>query len=436
MTTASGNGALGAAILDDPAALRARLAELGLFFPVADRPFVGSGSPIGSPLRAGGFELANRVSLLPPVAGDAGEEGEPSPATLERWRGYGLGGAALIWGEPIAVCESGRSHPAQLLPHPGALADLRAAVAGAREERWGERGWCLGLGLGHAGRWAVDAAGTSAPRPVRRHDALDARAGVGAEQELLSDLVLEGIGEEIIRAAHLAWNAGFDFVDLVHTGGELLHELLGAESRGGRYGGSLGARTRLLRRIIAGIAAEAPGLSIAVRLSLFDRLPGAAPVAADLAAGEEAPVPLDPAGAARPEGDAAPAASSRPGDPLEPFEVVALLRSLGVRIVAGCGGSPHYSPDLHRPGNRPSDTDTGVAEDPLVAVARHLAATRALKARFPDLLCVGAGYSALGPLLPHVAPATIERQWTDMVGLGRLANDDPTAAWSLIGAPE
>ena len=53
--------------------------------------------------------------------------------------------------------------------------------------------------------------------------------------------------------ARFAQEAGFDFVDIKQCHGYLLHEMLSAHTRPGRYGGSFENRTRLFREIVAGI---------------------------------------------------------------------------------------------------------------------------------------------------------------------------------------
>ncbi len=417
-----------------PARLRDRLEELNLSFPVADLPFVGPESPAAASFEVHGLRLANRIASLPSIGGDAGPDGEPTATTLRRWAEHGRGGASLLWSEAVAVSESGRAQPGQLLPHPDGLTALRKAAAEAREESWSsEKGWCIGLQLAHAGRWAIDSRGRPAPRPAMRHPYLDARSRTGESAQPLSDLELEGVGEDLIRAARIAWNAGFGFVDLHHGNGELLNELLAARTREGRYGGSLGARTRLLRRIIAGIRAEAPGLVIAVRLSLFDALPFESDP--DNARRPGRPIPLAPSELPYLHGFGVDTEEPESCDSSEPFEVVTLLRSLGVRIIGSTGGSRHYCPHMNQPSATAGASAYPRPEEPLVGVARHLRATHALKIRYPDLLCVGAGYSYLGALLPYVAPAVVERQWTDMVGLGRLATEDPSAPRALVGEP-
>ena len=60
------------------------------------------------------------------------------------------------------------------------------------------------------------------------------------------------------------------------------------------------------------------------------------------------------------------------------------------------------------------------AEDPLAWVFRHLAVVRAAKARFPNLVLVGTGYTYLQEWLPHVAHHEVAQGHVDFVGLGRM----------------
>ena len=79
-----------------------------------------------------------------------------------------------------------------------------------------------------------------------------------------------------IVAALRAREAGFDIV-VVYAGhdGPLPSFFLSRRHnrRGDEYGGSLENRTRFLRDVVAGVRAEAPGLRIAVRASMFDTVP-------------------------------------------------------------------------------------------------------------------------------------------------------------------
>src|SRR5204862_8284319 len=76
-----------------------------------------------------------------------------------------------------------------------------------------------------------------------------------------------------IMAARLAYDAGVQFVGGKQCHGYLGHELLGARTRPGRYGGSLENRTRSARHVIEGIRASIPALQVVVRISVFDFVP-------------------------------------------------------------------------------------------------------------------------------------------------------------------
>ena len=115
--------------------------------------------------------------------------------------------------------------------------------------------------------------GTPAPRTAYAHPLLDARVGADADARRSPTPSSTTSRTTTWSRPVLAADAGFDFVDVKHCHGYLLHELLGARDRPGPYGGDLAGRTRFLRTVVAGIRARAPRLAIAVRLSAFDLVP-------------------------------------------------------------------------------------------------------------------------------------------------------------------
>jgi 2,4-dienoyl-CoA reductase-like NADH-dependent reductase (Old Yellow Enzyme family) len=420
--------------LPSVAALRTRLRDLEISFPLADIPFAGGTSTLAGALTAGGVRLSNRLVVIPGLIWDGTAEGDPTTTTRERWERLARLGPGCLIGANIAVSDSGRAHARQLLPNLRGLSTLVTAARAAHKEHWGDsRTLTLGIQVSHAGRWSVSADGRPCPLPAFSHPLLDPLSGPA---EPLTDEQLEEIAEQVIRAAHLAWNAGFELIDLDHGNGHLFSEILAAHSRAGRYGGSLGARTRLLRRIVAGIRAEAPGLLISVHLSLFDRPPGSAATGGPHFRAQQNSAAVPPHRLAFGVSATDPVAS----DPSEPIEVFALLRTLGVRLITTSIGSPHYSPQIYRPGvDAPPAVATrhappSAAEDPLIGVARHIHATHALAAHFPDLCCIGSGLTSLGRYLPHVASALIERQWLGAIGLDASAANLAMLAAALIGS--
>src|SRR5258707_9003353 len=73
-------------------------------------------------------------------------------------------------------------------------------------------------------------------------------------------------------------------------------------------------------------------------------------------------------------------------DLTEGRQFLSLLRDLDIRLVNISAGSPYYNPHLQRPALYPPSDGYQPPEDPLFGVARQMAATRALKESFPELL--------------------------------------------------
>jgi 2,4-dienoyl-CoA reductase-like NADH-dependent reductase (Old Yellow Enzyme family) len=112
----------------------------------------------------------------------------------------------------------------------------------------------------------------------------------------------------------------------------------------------------------------------------------------------------------------------------EAYRFLELLRELGIRFVNVSAGSPYYNPHIQRPAIYPPSDGYQPPEDPLIGVARQIAATRAIKERFPDFVIVGTAYSYLQEFLPHVAQHVVRSGGADFVGLGRMVlayNDLP-----------
>ena len=407
------------------AALRAHGAALGIDLPCDDAVVAALDSPLAQPLAVDGALLANRFAIQPMEGWDGTADGRPTDLTERRWRRFGASGAALIWGgEAGAVRADGRANPHQLLltdATAGSIGALRRALVDAAAAGGGPPP-LVGLQLTHSGRWARTAAGP-APRIAFRHPLLDGRVGVADDTTVLEDADVEALIGDFARAARLAQQEGFDFVDVKHCHGYLLHEFLAARSRPGRFGGrDLTARTRLLFAILDAVRAAAPRLAIAVRLSVFDVVPYR-PGADGVGVAEAAPLPYD-------------AAFGLDLDLDEPIALVRALRARGVRLLNVTAASPYYAPHVQRPAAFPPSDGYQPPEDPLVGVARLLDAARRLKAAVPDAVVVSSGWSYLQDWLPHVAQATVRAGWFDAVGLGRMALSYPDLpADTLAGRP-
>jgi 2,4-dienoyl-CoA reductase-like NADH-dependent reductase (Old Yellow Enzyme family) len=403
--------------LKTTADFQAHLAALGVDLPFDAVVEAGPAAPLARPYGRAAGAIGNRFAVLPMEGWDGSEDGRPSDLTRRRWRHFGLSGAKLIWGgEAVAVRHDGRANPNQLLLNEATLADvagLRDILLAAHREQFGSTDDLLvGLQLTHSGRFArPNDKRRLEPRAAYRHPYLDGRFGVGDDAALLSDDDLTRLTDDFVQAARLAWAAGFAFVDVKHCHGYLGHELLSAVDRPGRYGGSLENRTRFLRDVVAGIRATAPELEIGVRVSVFDFLP------------------FQPG----PDGRGMPAetdggyryAFGGDGSGLgidldEPSAFLDLLEGLGIDLVCTTAGSPYYNPHIQRPAAFPPSDGYQPPEDPLVGVARQIAATARLKARHPRLTIVGSAYSYLQEWLPNVGQRVVRDGGADFVGLGRV----------------
>jgi NADPH2 dehydrogenase len=396
----------------------------------------GTQSPLRWPLERGPFKIGNRIAVQPMEGWDATPDGAPSENTVRRWQRFGRSGGKLIWGgEAVAVSHEGRANPNQLLAAPRmqqGLAHLRTVLRDEHILTTGtDDGLVIGLQLTHSGRYCRPNEHTRPePRILYHHPLLDRRLKLPPDYPLLTDGEIESIIEDFHRAACMAWQLGFDFVDIKHCHGYLGHEFLSAHTREGRYGDTFEGRTRFLREVVQGIRSLAPGLHIGVRLSAIDTVPfqpdpsqsvngksstGVAETCPDLIPyrwgfGVN---PLDPTDT----------------DLSEPERFLSLLEKLGIQLVNITAGSPYYNPHIQRPALYPPSDGYLPPEDPLVGVARQMEATRQLKRRFPNLLMVGSGYTYLQDFLPYVAQAVVREGWVDFVGLGRMVLSYPEFLW-------
>lgn len=435
------------ASLKTAAAFRTHLTRSNIALEFDDDLMPAGASPLAQPADIGGLRVGNRFCILPMEGWDGTREGAPSDLNRRRWRRFGSSGAKLIWGgEAVAVRQDGRASPNQLLMTPGtqrAIASLREDLIGAHRERFGpnaDADLLIGLQLTHSGRFAKPHA-SDRPEPVTAavHPLLDRRFPGGVR--LLDDEAIDQLVDDFVTAARLAWDAGFAFVDVKHCHGYFGHELLGARSRPGRYGGSLDHRLRFLRNVVAGIRAAVPSMMIGVRLSAFDTVPFRKTADGVGEPDPDAPA-IDQFGFSVIEGDApggaaGAAAHHELDDALA--ESHALLRAvdqMGIQAVCFTAGTPYYNPHVQRPALFPPVDGYDPPEDPLRGVARQIHVTARLKAAFPQLRIVGSAYSYLQEWLPHVAQYNVRHGLTDFVGLGRMVLAYPDLpADVLSGAP-
>jgi len=364
-------------------AFRSHLDALGVSLPIDDD--VAPDGPLAQPVDIPGIGVApNRFAILPMEGWDGTADGVATDLVRRRWSRFGESGAGLVWGEATAVRPDGRANPNQL------VAD---GIGGLRELL--DPAQVCGLQLTHSGRWSKPT-----PRTAHVHPELDRRSGTGAA-DVLTDDELDELVAAYVDAAVIAADAGFDFVDVKHCHGYLLHELLSARDRSGRYAED---PATFLRTVVRGIRERAPQLGVGVRLSAFDTVP--------YTRGDD--------------GVGVPVAGEHPR-PFELTDAHAFLRTcadLGVSLVSITAGSPYYNPHVQRPAYFPPSDGYSPPEDPLVGVARQVAAAIDVAAQHPSLVVVASALSYLQDWLPNVAQAMV-REGVAMVGLGRMALSYP-----------
>lgn len=417
-------------------AFRSHVAGLGLDLPADDNIMTGPGSPLAQPLAGvtvNGKQIGNRWATQPMEGWDGTHAGAPTDDTRRRWHRFGESGAKLVFGgEAMAVRPDGRANPRQLVinkANKSDLADLIRIVRAAHKKRYGALDdLVIGFQLTHSGRFCrPNDNQRPEPRVAFRHPLLDGRSGVTSNAQVLSDAEIDAIIKDFVHAAAIACEVGADFIDIKHCHGYLLHELLAAHTRPGKYGGSFENRTRPLREIVSGIRSAGIDIDLAVRLSAFDSVPFH-PDPANSTPGRPGPgVPSD----FKPWLPYKYGFGVNQASPLEPdiSEAVAFVRlckDLGIKILNVTGGSPYYNPHIQRPALFPPCDGYQPPEDPLAGVARHVQATRQIKVQAsPGMIVIGSAYTYLQEYLPHVAQAVLRNGWTDIVGVGRAVLSYP-----------
>ncbi len=379
----------------DSSELLKKAGSLGVHLPFGPDP-----SPLFEREASTGWELANRVAVLPLEGADADESGAPTDLTFRRYRRFAQGGCGLIWFEAAAVVPGGRSNPNQLAVVPGSLEGLKRLVAETRRS-WkpaadGGNGPTLILQLTHSGRFSRPARDRAPVIAVHR-PLLDARLGISADLQPVSDGELDALIDAYVQAARRAAEAGFSGVDIKACHGYLISDLLTAVNRrDSRYGGPFENRSRFLLEVVRRVRAEAPGLAVACRLGIFDE-----------------------------EED-----GSRE-DLTEPRALLRSLQELGVSLVGITLGVPALRPQLSRPFNKSYAPVEPPEEHPLEGVGRILRLTARLQAEFPDIAFVGSGYSWLQRFWPAVAAGAVRENISRVIGLGRAMLAYPTALHDL-----
>ncbi|HYE99734.1 MAG TPA: NADH:flavin oxidoreductase, partial [Planctomycetota bacterium] len=372
------------------------------------------------PAKIGPRSVGNRFVVHPMEGCDGTLDGRPDEITYHRWGRFARGGAKVLWGEACAVVPEGRANTRQLLLNEATFPEIKRLIHWSRDEHARACGtaddFLIGLQLTHSGRFAY-------PRPsILLHDPVidpfarhgKERMPIGPDWPVMTDDDLARLQDDYVAAAKRAKAAGCDFVDLKQCHRYLLNELLGAKTRPGRYGGSLENRTRFMRELLGRIRAECgPELILATRMNIFDAVPY---VKGPDGRGVPVPYPTPYRNAF----------GAREDDPLtpdlaEPIEAIRQFVAAGLQFLNVSAGCPYYNPHFLRPADTPPPDGYEMPESGLVGVDRHFRLQEQIQKTFPDLACVGTGYSYLREYAAMAGEANARDGRISFVGIGRGA---------------
>ena len=379
-------------------------------------------SILAEPVKAGGLVIPNSLAVHPMEGCDGDSQGRPGKLTLRRYERFAAGGAGLIWAEATAVVPEARANPRQLWIHQGSkdsFADMVKMMRHKAAESMGpEHKPVFVLQLTHSGRYSKPE-GKSHPIIPQRdpyRDPLvpqqapnaDAQSRIPDDWPLVTDEYLDALQDAYVAAAKMAYEIGFDAVDIKSCHGYLINELFACHNREGKYGGSFENRTRFVLEVIDRIRAElGKDVGITTRLGIYDAIP-------------------------YPYGWAVDKDDYTKPDLTEPKKLISLLKDRGVMLFNITIANPYFNPHVGRPFNETIVGGYEEPEHPLTGVNRLAGLTAEIQREFPDIAFVGTGYSWLRNLFANVAAANKAKGRTTLVGAGRMAFAYPDFAKDIV----
>lgn len=352
--------------------------------------------------------LPNSFAVQPMEGFDSHADGSPSDRVFRRYLRYAAGGSGLIWFEAAGVVSEGKSNPFQMMMTERNLdrfKQLLKKIKSAAHQTFGLNHdlFCV-LQLTHSGRFSKPD-GIPKPQVARIIPELDRDE---TPIRILTDEDLDILQERFVESAKLAYAAGFDAVDIKACHGYLVNDLLASYTRkNSKYGGKFTNRTRFLLETVQKIHSEIPELVLSVRLNIYD-------------------------GLGYPYGFGVSSDGSPDVDLKEPFKLIERLIENGCSLLNLSLGNPYKKPHLGRPFDRPLFLSAVPDEHPLKGVGRLLQLTGQIQKTFPNIPCVGTGYSWLRQYFPHIGAAAIRRGEVSFVGLGRSSFAYPDAPKDLM----
>ena len=379
-------------------------------------------SILAKPVQAGGLLIPNSLAVHPMEGCDGDYQGRPGKLTLRRYERFAAGGAGLLWVEATAVVPEGRANPRQLWLNENNKDSFRAMVEMIRQVATQANGPkhkpVMVLQLTHSGRYSKPE-GVAHPMIVQRDPYRDAlapqqkpeanrKSKIPDDWPLVTDEYLDKLQDAYVKAARIAFEVGFDAVDIKSCHGYLINELFACHNRTGKYGGSFENRTRFVLEVVDKIHNElGENGQVVTRLGVYDAIPY-------------------PYGWGVDKDD-----YSKP-DLKEPKKLIGLLQQRGVNLINITIANPYYNPHVGRPFNETIVGGYEEPEHPLVGVSRLINVTGEVQKEFPEIAIVGTGYSWLRTLFANVGAANKASGLTTLVGAGRMAFAYPDFAKDII----
>ena len=245
-------------------------------------------SVLAKPVPVGRLVAPNCFATQAMEGCDGDTEGRPSDLTIRRYERFAAGGAGVIWSEAIAAVPEGRANPRQLWLNDKSK-DLFAKMLKCARSRTAEvfgpdHRPIIVAQLTHSGRYSKP---TGLPEPmIPQHDPYrdvmvpqnppdkKAKKKLPPDYPVLTDEYLDNLQDAYIKAAKMAFEVGFNAVDVKSCHGYLINELFACYNRKGKYGGSFENRTRMLWECVDKIH-ESLGSDkmVTARLGLYDAIP-------------------------------------------------------------------------------------------------------------------------------------------------------------------
>jgi len=387
-----------------------------------------------------GLVIPNSLAVHPMEGCDGDYKGRPSKLTLRRYERFAAGGAGLLWFEATAVVPEGRANPRQLWLNEKNKDSFRAMVEMIRQVAAQANGPkhkpVMVLQLTHSGRYSKPQ-GIGHPMIPQRDPYRDAlvpqqkpdsniKSRIPADWPVVTDEYLDKLQDAYVEAARIAFEVGFDSVDIKSCHGYLINELFACHNRAGKYGGPFENRTRFVLEVIDKIHNElGEDKPITTRLGIYDAIP-------------------------YPYGWGVDKDDYTKPDLKEPKKLVGLLQQRGVKLINITVANPYYNPHVGRPFNETIVGGYEEPEHPLVGVSRLVNLTgeiqtadytdyadktkkdKSVKSAKSAVAIVGTGYSWLRTLFANVAAASKANGLATLVGAGRMAFAYPDFAKDII----